>query len=435
MNKQRIRSAAAWGLVVGLAGLVGSAPVRAEEDNDMKIWRESVEERLRELHNEVSDFNNIRMDFFTDLRGDYETLPSQNTPGSNAGKGSSGFYNRRAEAKFYGKVQPNVTASVGFDFTELKLKDAGIQIDELPLIPFFDGGPELSVRLGQFRMPFGIETQTSSSAIWFAERSFLNGGAGGTKLIGERAMGFQGKTMIKTGVVDLDLAAGGFNMLSKDQESGKNNLFSSFGGLTPPSQVFDQDLSYVGRLGLDLAFAKGFLPEKSKLVLGGSYGRDSQNTVWRAQNNNIKYQEVVGADLLFNLGRQTKLQAEWVSLGTFTGPNTVAYREAYYGQAAFDVLPLFSSEIAKGDALELLARIEQEKFFNSNGAVEKDRLAFGLKSSYWGGKNHTALNYYITAPNGQYGGTKAGGPDQLIVLQQQIAFESGKPRWMEKLQE
>lgn len=450
-SNRKLARLGVWGL---LALTALPMALRADEmsDADMKVWKESVDERLKGLHNEVAEFNNIRMEFFTDIRGDYETYPSQNVAGSNGGKGQSGIYNRRAESKFHGKLQPSVTASLGFDFTELKLKDFGIQIDELPLIPFV-GGPEVSAKVGQYRMPFGIETQTSSSAIWFAERSLLNGGkdASGTtsfKLIGERAVGAQAKTAVKTGVGNFDAAFGVFDQLSADQNGSVNSLSAggfAGGTLTATTnkegvsgQLNDQDLSYVGRAGLDLSPLLSFLPEKSKLVLGASYGRDSQNAAWRAIDKNVKFVEVLGADLVFNLGVQNKIQAEWAAAGTFTrnasGVAAVANKEAFYAQHSLDILPFFSGSIAKGDAVELLARYEQglSQGANTAGVAERNRIAFGLKSSYWGGKNHTSLNYYITANNGQFGGTLAGGPDQMIVVQQQVAFETGKPKWMEK---
>jgi hypothetical protein len=441
VNKSSIRSWAMLSLAtsIGLTALAAiPAGLRADEsaDQDMKIWRDSVEERLKGLHNDIVEFNGIRTEFFTDLRYDYETSPQSNVAGSNGGKGQSGMYGKRAEAKFYGKVQPNVTASVGFDFAAGKVKDLGIQIDELPLIPFV-GGPELSVKLGQFRMPFGIETQTSSSAIWFSERSWLNGGADSSfsapqsfKIIGERAMGIQAKTAVKTGVVDFDAAFGAFDQLSQDQGVGA----ASISGIS--GQANDQDLSYVGRAGLDFSPLLGFLPEKSKLILGGSYGRDSLNTAWRAQDNAVKFDEVIGADLVFNLGVANKIQAEWGGRGTFTssaGVASTANIESWYAQHSIDLLPFFTAP-AKGDALEILTRFEQgmKQGFNAGGVGERDRLSVGIKSSYWGGKNHTSVNYYIMANNGQFGGLVNGGPDQMIVVQQQFAFETGKPQWMEK---
>ena len=49
-----------------------------------------------------------------------------------------------------------------------------------------------TLKVGQFRQPFGIEQQTGSSSIAFPERAIMDGGAapmGAVKLVTERVMG------------------------------------------------------------------------------------------------------------------------------------------------------------------------------------------------------------------------------------------------------
>lgn len=451
---------------LGLAALTAlPMALRAEEmgEADMKVWRESVDERLKGLNNELVEFNKVRFDAFVNLRYDDVRKPgvsvNQNVSSNSAGNGLSGIYARRAEGKFSGLLTPMVTYSLGFDFAENKMKDVGIEVKELPLIPFFDSGQTWDLRVGQYRIPFGIVPQTSSSAIYLPERPMVYGGSnniGGTRIVGERVMGLQGRHKAKLGFTNTDLQFAALNNTTEDQTAGQNRITDSNGNSVNPAstQAFvlqgrDQDLSWVARFAFDWAFLNSLLPEKSKIQTGASYLRDSQNRRYMAQNAvDQEYDEIYGFELLVQITPLLTSQTEWVrEMDRINARNGLtAQREGWYTDLVFDALPLLASEIEKGDKLDLIFRLENSTEFDTAGANRggtmplRSRIAGGIKWSYWGGKNNTSINYFVDGYNQNFGQTVTnnvaasplGGPATTFIIQQQFAFENGKAKWMEK---
>jgi hypothetical protein len=404
-----------------------------------------MNEQISGLEAAVKTLSKVRVDGFVNLRYDDERNPSQATiPDANTdNNGKSGIYSRRAEFKFQGKLSGNATFALGYDFSENKHKDLGIEVKEVSMIPFMDfPGATFDLRVGQFRMPFGITPQTSSSSIWFPERPMIFGARQNTNsqlnagaLVGERVMGLQGRhkgALAK--VMKYDVQSGVFNNATQDQAAGQNSLQGAF-----TNQDNDQDHSNIGRLAIELSFLNFMLPEKSKIQTGASYIHDSTNSAYQAQlNSQISYSEVLGAELLISLAnKMLEIQSEFVrrqtGINAANGAVLSNYREGWYGDMAFDWLPLFMSEIEKGDALHTIFRYEENSLFNTvNGFTNKvTKLGVGLKKSYWGGKNHTSINYFVSAPDGMFGGdgraaadggTGISAPETQIVIQQQFAF-------------
>jgi hypothetical protein len=406
---------------LALAAMSGSGLMASEmSDADMKVWRESVDERVKSLRNDVADFNKIRFDGFVNLRYDDTRTPA-------SGTGLSGIYIRRAEGKFTGLIVPGVVYSLGYDFPANKLKDVGLEFSEVPVIPFVDSGLAARVRLGQFRIPFGIMPQTSSSATFLPERPLIF--SGGNAVVGERVMGLQGRTTRKLGFINLEAHAGGFNNATQDATAGQTSIGGQYS-----AQATDNDLSWVFRTVIAWEFLKAFLPEKSSLSTGASFVRDSRNTVWMASMPNQQFfDEVQGGDVKLALGSQILLQGEFARILKNIGASGVqSEREGWYADLIVDLLPWIASDIAKGDKLELILHLEDVTTFPLAGAMRSSRVGGGVKWSYWGGKNHTSVNYLVDGPNQNFGESPTGPPVTRFIIQQQYAFDNGKARFMEK---
>jgi hypothetical protein len=449
--KNSIRIAMAAGLFAGM--VVSQAPLLADEasDHDLRVEMEAIKEEINGLKASRFDMGNMAMEGFADIR--YDDNKSF-AAGTNNLSGLSGFYARRAEIKMSGYLGSQVIYSLGFDFTELKHKDLGIEVLDVPLllVPVLDL-PDYawSIKVGQYRQPFGISPQTSSSAIWFAERPMWNGGknfTGGAKLVSERVMGIQARQKVKySGILNYDLQVGMFNNASDDQAAGKNSIGAgtavgvttnvvSFGNFDNfRAQTTDEALSTIARLAIGWDFLNGLLPEKSKVQTGVSYIYDSKNTVWSATTDaSRRNSEVVGAELLVQLGTQLGWQTEWVSVNNGFGMGvTPTHVEGWNSDVAVDILPWVSSSLEPGDKFELLFRLDEESSYPLAGAQRVDRIGGGLKWSYLGGKTHTAINYFVDAPEQMFGGDSrsaalAKAPNSYLVIQQQFAFETGKPK-------
>jgi hypothetical protein len=457
VKNSSIRSLVALSLVASMAM---PAFVRAEEttENDLKVRLEALEEAVEGFNKKNEEFSKAYFEGFVNLRYDQEANPSKNylgeqtAPTLNAARtddnGQNGFYLRRGEAKWSGRLADTVVYSLGFDFVEGKIKDAGVEFRDVNLIPYLDM-PELlqTIRLGQYRMPFGIYPQASSSAILFPERPFTNGGRlnnnsgmGAVASVGERVMGVQNRVKAKSYIISADIQAGLFNNMTQDQAATKNKLQDAF-----DQQDNDGNLSYAFRTAFEHNYIYGILPEKSKIQTGFSYFMDKKDANYQTGLNAGQLaDEVYGLELLINVGPDLLWQTEWLhrnnnmtgNAGPASGIGSVA--EGWYSEMAWNFLPLVKSEIEKGDALQLAFRIEEQVSFNAAGAWKPlTRLSQGLKWSYMGGKNHTSINYFVMAPDHQYGGdyrragadrgTGISAPETQIVVQQQWAWETGKP--------
>jgi hypothetical protein len=294
------------------------------------------------------------------------------------------------------------------------------------VIPFVDSGLTARVRVGQYRIPFGIMPQTSSSATFLPERPLIF--SGGQAVVGERVMGVQGRTTKKLGFINLEGHAGGFNNATQDATAGQTSIGGQF-----TAQDEDNDLSWVFRTVIAWEFLKAFLPEKSSLSTGASYVRDSRNTVWMASTvGTQRSAEVQGADLKLALGTQILLQGEFARILSFQNGGFSSGHEGWYADLIVDLLPWIASDIAKGDKLELILHLEDVTTFPLAGALRNSRAGGGVKWSYWGGKNHTSVNYLVDGPNQNFGQSPNGPPVTRFIIQQQYAFDNGKARFLEK---
>lgn len=459
--------------VLGLVAML-AAPARGlwadeaapagKSDESVKI--EAMEEAIEGLTKKTEYLDMFHMEGFADLRYDDVRTPykSSGFPAAlfgGAGTGEAGMYGKRAEVKIFGKIMPGYTYSLGYDFVANKIKDLGIEVADLQLIPFLDVTPEWTYQLkvGQYRQPFGIVPQTSSSKITLAERPLIYGGKqlsspslganmtaiGSAKIVGERVMGLfvnHKKKFTDSGILAWEIQGAAANDTTEDQAVGQGSVTTGF-----PLQALDQDPSWQARMALNSSALDVIFGEKSKFQVGASYSRNSTNTSWMAAGSTTYTAQITdetyGAELLIEAWNKMLIsQTEWIhqngQMAMFpsvplakSGVGTS--REGFYSDLLIDVLPLFTTP-AKGDALQLIFRGEkymesQTSGVNIGGYNNLVGAAGGLKYSYAGGKNHTAINYYVQAADGQFGGyttatgVNLGGPSTMLVLQQQFAFE------------
>jgi hypothetical protein len=155
------RSAAAFFLAIGIAGVADFGfcqPPTAEERLD----------RLIALADKITiGVNALQIQYYHDT-GDQLGDGTPNGPpiGSGTPFGRNGFTLRRAEFYARGQVTERITYETLFDLSGSApiVRDAFVEIA---------GAPYANVRLGQFRIPFGVETQLSSNHLLFIDRMLV----------------------------------------------------------------------------------------------------------------------------------------------------------------------------------------------------------------------------------------------------------------------
>jgi hypothetical protein len=362
---------------------------------------------------------------YTQLRYDDQQYKISGIAAPNSGKyrvgsdgtkpvNTRGAYIKKFEIKTSGEVVKNLKWVAGYDFAEGKVKDLGTEWSHLPALI----GAEWTLKVGQFRQPFGIEPQTGTPQLAFHERSLINGGASpltppasaawNTQLIGERVLGIQvlkSRDFGKFGV-NAALAAsddGG------DQAKGSNSLATGF-----PSQFNDENPTLTGRLGVSCGLWGGH-------KLGVSYQRNSKDTVFMASSPAAQsFDETLGLDWRCEIGKKAFAQAEWIgqNAGINGASGLTARREGWYAESGANLLGIFVPQAS--DKLELLGRYERVNT-NLHAVTYSPTLTAataGIKWTY--GKNsQTSLNYTAYGVDDDFG---AAGNTGLFSLQDIVTF-------------
>jgi hypothetical protein len=358
----------------------------------------AVNARLASLEQFQRSLDRFKFEAFAHLRYD-----------SQDSKRVRGLYARRVETKLVAKLWDQANGVFGYDFAENKLKDLGLELDGLPLWP----GALWKLQLGQFRQKFGIEPQTGSPKVWFAERALVYGGAQPTtytvKLVAERAMGLHALHQRTLGSIGYSAALSVANDLSEDQAAGKNKISATDAF---PKQAADENPSFSGRLGVDVTVGS------FKAGLGGSYARDNQNSAFLATKaSDQRYDEVLGWDLSAELPKRWKLQGEWVAANALRGDLGLdVRREGWVLQQSLQPWRFFSPEAPQ---VELLARYESALPNVHQNARTIGAATGGLKWAYGDGKQQLLLQYTAYALDNDFG---AAAGTELWVLQQQLQF-------------
>jgi hypothetical protein len=383
--------------------------------------------------------------------------------------GSSGFFFKHVDLKFTYHLDESTVAYLHYNLAALELDKVGIEFRDLALPPFTSGWPGWTYNLfvGQRRQYFGIEPQTDSEDIYFPNRAMMYGGStpfgnARTKandpfnfydlpnlainnlvpqLVYDKVTGVHVFQRHDLGFLAYEL---GFDLVNDEMEAsfdggGTDSLKTGF-----LYQVSDQDLSEIGRLGLEPRALNDLLPWGLALKAGFSAFHDPENTAYlTSQASKQNWADTVGWDGRLSSDRDVlAVQGEWTRRQQF-GPaytgsgNSWTQANAYGGLAGsaegwYVTVALQPWRLIdpKAPKLELLARYDTIAFLDQAPWLQSALTGAGgytgsynattvaLKYSYKG-NCHTGI-YFTTY--GLANDFSATGPTQLIQLEQQVYY-------------
>lgn len=269
-------------LAASIAALFGAAPAFAQEANDIRTY---FSNGLKfESADKQHSFNvNGRIHY------DYRSFSPSDTVANT-------FDMRRARIGFGGKVFEDISFSVVGDFA------ASTKLD-VAYINYALSKPA-QLRLGQFKMPFGLETLTSSNNIQFLERAFMDslapGKERGIMLHGAPVPGFTYAIAASTGA--------GQNKSDTDPESDDKDLMGRV-TFNIPEMMGNKDI--VGHLGV--AYTTTTQPADAATT-GGIRTEGRGATFFEGFEPTVEFdRDRMGLEAAFATG-PFKLQAEWVTV-------------------------------------------------------------------------------------------------------------------------
>jgi hypothetical protein len=371
-----------------------------------------------------------------------------------ASNGYAGMYIRRVEAEVSGKVTDWSLWHVQMDLASLTFEDLGVELKDLPLLPYVDTGSwNFSMKVGQFRQPFGLVQQTAFSdrafpwgAMMFGapnpfQASYAAGNGGdGMTLVGQYVMGIHltqqhdwdflgykaqfaiaNDSGIKNGN-NGDQPAGGYTIggATLIPASPLNGALGAVKVSADQAQTTDTNPSEIGRLGLDLKF----IPDVA-LSVGGSAVHDSAySQSFDTSSRNENWYDVAGLDASL-----TVKHVPWKVWGEYVGSNymnantgLIQHAEGWYVTNSLRPFALF---MAQPPAIDFNVRYES---YNANtdaaanlpywAVSSVQAVTYGIKWRY-AGKNYTSANYTVYAMNGDFG---AAAGSELFSIQQQVNF-------------
>ncbi|MEX0960692.1 MAG: porin [Burkholderiales bacterium] len=268
-------------LAASIAAMFGAAPAFAQEANDIRTY---FSNGLKfESADKQHSFNiNGRIHY------DYRSYsPSDSVADT--------FDLRRARIGFGGKVFEDISFSVVGDFA------ASTKLDVAYLNYALTKPAQL--RLGQFKMPFGLEVLMSSNNITFQERAFIDnlapGKERGIMLHGAPAAGFTYAIAASNGA--------GQNSSDSDPEEDDKDLMGRV-TFNIPQMMGNNDV--VGHLGL----AYTTTTQPAGAVTPGIKTEGRGATFFTGGNPGVAFdRDRLGLEAAFATG-PFKLQAEWVNV-------------------------------------------------------------------------------------------------------------------------
>jgi Phosphate-selective porin O and P len=396
------------------------------------------------------------------------------TPSQPVPNGAEGAFFKHVDFHFKYKFGQGMFLKLDYNFAALELDDAGVGWDGLPLLPAAWGDYSYSVFVGQKRQSFGIEQQTDSRYLMFPDRAMMYGGHNPfdqpptpaadpfdffdqaltignglstanedddedhiiPELAFEKVMGVHFFHAHDFGFLGYTL---GGDIVNDESEESQDGQITDSLQLGFPMQTQDQDVSEIGRLGLEPRLLNDVLPFGSKFNFGFSAFHDPENTAYHAsQPKDEEWADAQGADGTLQTDRQVLyLQAEYVrrdqygpSFNTLTLLPNNAYgglqgrAESYYVSESFQPWRLFDPEAPR---VELLARYENFYFDELKPWLREalgpytgsfNAITVGIKYTY-AGNCHTSLNYTTYGLNNEF---YAVGPTEYLHLEQQVNF-------------
>jgi hypothetical protein len=432
-----------------------------------------------------SAWNRLKFHINTEIRFDntYDKNPQNNSPLGGGGlesggplyipsatpDGSSGFYFKHVDLKFTYRIDDSTVAYLHYNLSALELDKVGVEFRDLPIPPFTSGWPDwtYSLFVGQRRQYFGIEQQTEAEDLYFPNRAMMDGGTnpfGNTftktnnpfnfydapslainnlvpQLVYDKVMGIHFFQKHDFGFLAYSL---GVDLVNDESEEsfdggGTDSLKTGFA-----FQLLDQDLSEIGRLGLEPRIVNDLLPWNSKLEFGFSAFHDPENTAYlTSQSLHENWADTIGWDGKLSTGRDVvSAQAEWVrreqfspsfvgSGNNWTPVNTygglAGAAEGWYATVALQPWRLFDP---KAPRVELLGRYDTIAYMDQSQWLQSATTgAGGYRGSYnattiglrfiYKGNCHTGFYYTTYGLNNNF---NAVGPTQLIQLDEQVYY-------------
>lgn len=352
--------------LVALLGMMFSAQVRAEETpRDQKI------DQLLKQSERLQTGGYFQAQYFSDQS---DGIPN--------GTGNNGLFLRRTLFFAKGKLLEDFFYTVTFDVSVSSdpLRDA--YLDWTAFRP-------AQLRVGQFRIPFGIENQLSSRKLYFVDRMLITGP--NTEQASSKAI-----TSVKSGFLqerDLGLRVSG-RLLSGP--IGLDYAVAVINGSDKNTVDKNDKKDILGRVGI--------APLKT-LTLGGSfYVGKSPQTVTAAgvttfTGVNVK-RDRYGADLEFRPMEPLIVRAEYM-----TGKNDAVKFNYYYALVAYR-LPI---DIEPAVRLE---RLDPNKDVSDN---EITRATFGV-NYYIKGDTKVQVNYELRDDKGN------PNVENMTLAQLQVSF-------------
>jgi hypothetical protein len=244
------------------------------------------------------------IDLGTGNKPDYILPPLNGTP-----NGDVGMFFKHIDVHFKYKFNDTMFMKLDYNLSALELDDVGVGWQRLPLVPW--GDYTFSIFVGQKRQFFGIEQQTDSRNLMFPNRAMMYGGhtpfahivnpgadpfelfdqttVNGLpvaneddasddmvpELAYERVMGIHLFHTHDFGFLSYNAGVDIVNDESEDSQDGQvtDSLGQGF-----PLQTHDQDVSEIGRVGVEPRFLSDLFPFGSRFNFGASAFHDPENT-------------------------------------------------------------------------------------------------------------------------------------------------------------
>lgn len=304
---------------------------------------------------------------------------SDESKGIPNGTGSNTLFIRRAELYAKGRLQEDLSYEFVYDLAASSdpVRDAFV---DLKMIPMAD------VRIGQFRIPFGIENQTSSKKLYFIDRMLISNPD-------NEQTSSKGLTSVKAGLIqerDLGLRLSGRPLA---EPTGIDYAIAVINGSDKNTTDKNDKKEIVGRLGIT--------PMKG-LTIGGSgyFGKSPATDTSGAFTGENTKRNRIGADLEFRPMEPLLVRAEYIS-----GKNNTVRFNGYYALIAYR-LPI---------NVEPAARYEHLDPDTGRSNNEITRTTFGV-NYYLVGDTKFQIDYEIRDDKGN------PNVENMALAQIQISF-------------
>jgi phosphate-selective porin OprO and OprP len=323
-------------LAASIAAMLGTAPAFAQDANEIKTtFRDGLRFETADKQHSFGISGRVHFDYRS-------FSPSDSVADT--------FDIRRARLGFNGKVYENINFEVVGEF-------AGTAALDVAWINYGFFGKNAQVRVGQFKMPYNLETLMSSNNITFQERAFLSnlapGKERGVMLHGAPANGFT-----------YAVAASNGRGQNNNNSDPQNDDFDLMGRVTlnVPELMDNKDI--VGHLGVAYTTTT---QTGTDALTGGirTEGRGATFFTGTAPGAGNAYdRDRLGLEAAFATG-PFKIQAEWANV-EFDVPGAKRELDTYYIYGAWAIT---GESYAKAYRNGVFGGIKPSKAYGTNGGT------------------------------------------------------------------